>query len=158
MVATDTQGYVYVLVSPNCDSLKIGGSDYPPFKRLKEINHSEPYKHWGKWELADFRQVRNWRKVKRSLHYAFRSRLNTRLPHQKELFRISLKEASDAFHAVDEDEIIGKPKVDRMFYDAPFRDYLQQLFVFAGLTHWLAYQGAWTFVLFPATEEGVILR
>ena len=150
----EQQGYVYILISPNCDSLKIGGSDYPPFKRLKEINHSEPYKRLGKWELADFRQVHNWRKVERSLHYAFRSRLNTEQPNQKELFRISLKEAADALNGIDEAEIIGKPKIDRMFYDVPFRDYLQELFVFSGLTHWLAHQGAWTFALFPATEGG----
>lgn len=54
MFDTESIGYVYILTSKNCDSVKIGGSDYPPIKRIKEINQTEPYKKLGKWELADF--------------------------------------------------------------------------------------------------------
>lgn len=151
---TNTQGYVYILASKNCECIKIGGSDYPPLKRIKEINITEPYKSLGKWELADFRQVTNWRKVEYQLHYMFRSKLNRQQKNQKELFYLSIKEASDALNKVDESLIINKPKVDRMFNDKQLFNYSQQLFIFSGLTHWLEYQGIWTFVLFPSTSGG----
>ncbi|MBS6044723.1 MAG: hypothetical protein KH936_03745 [Neisseria sp.] len=48
MFDTESIGYVYILTSKNCDSVKIGGSDYPPIKRIKEINQTEPYKKLGK--------------------------------------------------------------------------------------------------------------
>ena len=148
------QGYVYVLSSVNCDSIKIGGTNYPPIKRIKEINSTLPYKNLGRWQLADFRQVTDWRAVEYQLHYCFRSKLNIRQPNQKELFYLSIKEAIDALNNVDDAFIIYKPKVDRMFHDEHFCHYLKELFVFSGITHWLEYQGAWTFVLFPATEGG----
>lgn len=147
-------GYVYILTSPNCDSIKIGGSDYPPIKRIKEINHSEPYKAYGEWHLADFRHVTDWRKVEYFLHYQFRSFLNTKIANQKELFLLPFNTASQALEAIDESLIVAKPKVDRMFNDAKFRDYLMLLIEWSGLSHWLDYQGAWTLVLFPTTDGG----
>lgn len=154
MFDTESVGYVYILTSKNCDSVKIGGSDYPPIKRIKEINQTEPYKKLGKWELADFRQVNNWRKVEHYLHYRFRSCLNTNQANQKELFYLSVKEASDALNDLDENLIIYKPKVDRMFQDEYLCSYLKNLFILSGLVHWLEYQGVWTFSLFPSTNGG----
>jgi hypothetical protein len=57
------EGYVYILTSPNSDCITIGGTDYPPLKRIKEINLSEPYKSLGPWSLADFPQVSDWKNV-----------------------------------------------------------------------------------------------
>ena len=148
------QGYVYILSSVNCNCIKIGGTDYPPIKRIKEINNTEPYKSLGRWELADFRQVTDWRAVEHQLHYSFRSKLNIQQANQKELFDLSIKEAVSALNEIDDEFILYKPKVDRMFHDQQFRGYLKELFVFSGLTHWLEYQGAWTFVLFPGTNGG----
>lgn len=147
-------GYVYVLISKNCESIKIGGSDFPPLKRIKEINTTEPYKSLGKWELYDYRQVKDWRKVEYQLHYKFRSKLNKIQTNQRELFNLSPKEASESLNTLDESLIVHKPKVDRMFNDIEFKQYLEHLFVFSGLTNWLVYQGLWTFVLFPSTEGG----
>lgn len=87
-------GHVYILVSPKSKYIKIGGTDYPPLKRIREINTSEPYKGLGPWRLADFRQVTDWRKVEASLHYAFRSKLIKDIDGQKELFHISVLDAS----------------------------------------------------------------
>ena len=66
-------GYVYILTSPNTECVKIGGTDYPPLKRIKEINSSEPYKSLGPWSLADFRQVKNWKEIEYNLHYTLKS-------------------------------------------------------------------------------------
>ena len=147
-------GQVYILVSPNSEYIKIGGSDYPPLKRIREINTTEPYKSLGPWGLSDFRQVTDWRKIEASLHYAFRSKLIKNIDGQKELFHVSAHEASAKLNQIDPSEILKKPKVDRMFQDEDFTTYILQLFSFTGLMNWLDIQGAWTFVLFPATEGG----
>lgn len=149
-----SSGFVYILDSKNSDCIKIGGTDFPPIKRIREINSTEPYKKLGEWHLADFRQVLDWRKVESNLHYRFRSKLNTQQSKQKELFYLSIKEASDALNDIDEQMIIAKPKVDRMFCDNNFKDYLSHIFQLSGLLQFLDYQGAWVFVLFPSTEGG----
>ena len=147
-------GYVYILSSPNTDCIKIGGSDFPPLKRIKEINNAEPYKSLGPWSLSDFRQVNEWRKVEYNLHYAFRSKLDDTIDQQKELFHVSVFDASKKLDEIDPELIIGKPKVDRMFQDDAFLKYIIKLFSFTGLLHWVDIQGAWTFVLFPSTSSG----
>ena len=37
MTSKDTCGYVYILQSPNCGCIKIGGTDFPPLKRIREM-------------------------------------------------------------------------------------------------------------------------
>ena len=149
-----SSGYVYILQSANCDCIKIGGTNFPPLKRIKEINATEPYKSLGYWTLADFRQVADWRTVEHNLHYRFRSALNRKTPNQKELFHISTAEASKALNELDESQILYKPKIDRMFQDEAFLSYIVRLFLFTGLVHWIEQQGIWTFVLFPSTNGG----
>ena len=147
-------GQVYILVSPNSEYIKIGGSYYPPLKRIREINTTEPYKSLGPWSLADFRQVTDWRKIEASLHYAFRSKLIKNIDGQKELFHVTAHEASVKLNQIDPVEILKKPKIDRMFQDEDFSNYILKLFSFTGLMNWLDIQGAWTFVLFPSTSGG----
>ena len=43
------QGHVYILESDNCDCIKIGGTDFPPAKRLREINKTD--KHYDEFEI-----------------------------------------------------------------------------------------------------------
>jgi hypothetical protein len=148
------EGFVYILISPKTEYIKIGGTDYPPLKRIKEINTTEPYKSFGPWSLGDFRQVKDWRKVEYNLHYTFRSKKVGEIEGQKELFALALHEAASKLNELDPADIISKPKVDRMFQDEKFCEYLTQLFNFTGLMHWLDTQGAWTFVLFPGTNGG----
>jgi len=150
----ETEGYIYILESPKTELLKIGGSDYPPSKRIKEINSTEPYKSIGPWSLVDFRQVKDWRKVEYNLHYAYRSKLDETIEQQKELFFISKQEVAKRLNEIDPAEIVNKPKIDRMFQDSDFSNYIINLFQFTGLLNWLNIQGAWTFVLFPSTAGG----
>ena len=154
MANETAQGYVYILTSPRTDCLKIGGTDFPPLKRIREINLSEPYKGLGPWSLADFRQVEKWREVEYSLHYTFRSKADTEIESQKELFHISLFEASAALEKIDQSYIVRKPKIDRLFQDEVFKGYLLRLFGFSGMFSWLDVQGAWTLTLFPSTSGG----
>lgn len=126
---------------------------YPPIKRIKEINSIEPYKSIGPWSLADFRQVKDWREIEYNLHYTFRSSLNTAIKKQKELFHISIQEVKEKLNNINPDKIIHKPKIDRMFQDDDFLNYITELFIFSGLINWLNFQGGWTFVLFPGTFD-----
>lgn len=148
------RGHVYVLDSPNCPYIKIGGTDHAPMKRLKEINGVSPYRELGPWSLADFRQVKDWRKIEAHLHYVFRSALVTEVAGQKELFAAARHLVSARLQSLDPDDVISKPKVDRLFQDADCADYLTRLFAFSGLLHWIDLQGAWVLTLFPATAGG----
>jgi hypothetical protein len=151
---TRLEGHVYVLVSPVCEFIKIGGTDYAPLKRIKEINSCEPYKSLGPWSLHDFRQVADWRKVEYALHYTFRGRLVKSIAGQRELFAISPVEVSKHLDQIDESLVLRKPKVDRMFQDHEFAGFLAKLFRYTAILNWLDLQGAWTLSLFPSTSGG----
>ena len=153
-IAQGLEGHVYVLVSPVCEYVKIGGTDYAPLKRIREINSCPPYKSLGPWALHDFRQVADWRKVEYAFHYAFRSKLVKSITGQKELFAISRVAASRHLEAIDDSVVLKKPKIDRMFQDNEFAKFLGKLFRITGILNWLDFQGAWTFSLFPATNGG----
>jgi hypothetical protein len=147
-------GYVYILTSQNSPCVKIGRTDICPMKRIREINNTEPYKSLGPWTLGDFRQVSDCRTVEYDMHYAFRSKRNEVIREQKELFNITLADASDRLNQIDPALIVGKPKVDRMFQDEAFRTYLTTLFMFTGLSKFYDDQGGWTLTLFPNTAGG----
>lgn len=148
------QGCVYVLTSAACEFVKIGGTDYAPLKRIREINGCEPYRSRGPWTLHDFRQVADWRQVEYDLHYAFRAHRVRDIEGQRELFAVSPHRVARRLEAVDPALITGKPKVDRMFNDDGFARFLGQLFQVTAILNWLELQGAWTFSLFPSTGGG----
>lgn len=153
--ANRSEGHVYVLVSPICKYIKIGGTDHPPLKRIREINSCEPYKGIGPWVLHDFRQVSDWRKVERRLHYIFRSKLVRSLAGQRELFATTPIEASAKLNdEVPPDLLLRKPKIDRMFQDEELANFLGKLFRSTTILNWVNLQGAWTFSLFPRTMGG----
>ncbi|MBI4695016.1 MAG: GIY-YIG nuclease family protein [Gammaproteobacteria bacterium] len=147
-------GHVYILTSPNSQYVKIGGTGSAPMKRIKEINVCTPYRELGPWTLYDFRHVSNWRKVEYDVQYAFRAHLVKTVQMQKELFAISPRAASQQLVSSSSQSTIKQYKIDRMFQDAEFFEYVQKLFRLTGLLNWLDLQGAWTFNLFPATGNG----
>ena len=147
-------GHIYLLVSPKTKLVKIGGTDFPPLKRIREINSSPPYRELGPWTLADFRQVNDWRKVEASLHYAFRSKLDVNVDGARELFHVDRQTVSLKLSEIDPNQLVKKPMIDRMFQDSEFSNFIQRLFAFTGLLNWLDIQGAWTFALFPTSGGG----
>lgn len=151
---TEASGYVYILESPATNYIKIGGTGICPMKRVQEINMTEPYKSLGPWHLTDFRQVADWRLVEHFLHKTFLGQRVYEIEGQKELFSASAIAAHNRLNQIEPEQLIGKPKVDRMFMDDPFREYLIWLFAFTGLAQWMDYQGAWTLSLFPSTNCG----
>ena len=148
------QGHVYILESENCDSIKIGGTDFPPSKRLKEINETEPYKSLGPWKIVDFREVIDWRKVEHNLHYRFRDFRNYDISNQKELFYVHKHIAMEALNSINPEEILYKPKIDRLFQDDRFLKYISNLFLYSGLIHCIDIQGVWTLSIYTQTNQG----
>ena len=51
------QGFVYILVSPNSNFVKIGGTERPISERLRDINGTSPYSDHGPWELRTTDEV-----------------------------------------------------------------------------------------------------
>ncbi len=154
MDVNNSEGHIYVLTSPSCQYIKIGGTDHAPLKRLREINACEPYKSLGPWTLHDFRQVTNWRKVEHTLHYAFRSQRVIAIEGQKELFNVPAATASEYLEQLNASVIVKKPVIDRMFQDRELSRFLEQLFRTTAILNWIDLQGAWTFTLFPSTGKG----
>ena len=148
------QGHIYILESDNCESLKIGGTDFPPAKRVREINETKPYKNLGPWRLVDFREVVDWRKVEHNLHYQFRNFLNYEISNQKELFNIHKNIAIEALNKIDPNEVLYRPKIDRLFQDERFLKYLSKLFIETGLIYCIDIQGIWTLTIFTQTANG----
>jgi hypothetical protein len=136
----NTAGHVYVLISPICEYILIGGTDAAPFKRIREVNARGPYKVLGPWSLYDIRQVADWRRVERSLHSTFRSKLVKSIRGQKELFATSPTEVSRKLEQLDAAQVLEKPKIDRMLQDAVFARFLGRLFRSSAILKWLNMQ------------------
>lgn len=67
-----SKGFVYILVSPNSNYIKIGGAEKPITERIRSINGSTPYGDHGPWQLSDFLHVTDWRSIEANLHqYSF---------------------------------------------------------------------------------------
>lgn len=148
-------GYIYVLTSPNCSSLKIGRTENLPPHRLREINQTPAYQQHGPWRIADIVQVTDVVAVESRIHRAIRSRHNSSIEHQNELFELSLVEARSLLRTVPAvTEIDGYPKLERCFFDPALAAYLDALYASAGLSNFVADQGAWTLTLFTSTAGG----
>jgi hypothetical protein len=80
------QGFVYVLVSPNSNFIKIGGTERPISERLRRINGAESYSDHGPWELSDFPHVTDWRLVEGELHRHFQKHNFRDVVGTRELF------------------------------------------------------------------------
>jgi hypothetical protein len=148
------KGFVYVLISNNCEHIKIGLTMKPPFMRIREINQSENYASYGPWELSDFREVYDCALVERKMHMKFDDRRAKIDTAAEELFAVPPSEARRALETLEPELLVRQEAADRMFIDKDFALYIGKLFTFTGLPAWLSIQGAWTFSLFPATGSG----
>jgi hypothetical protein len=93
------QGFVYILVSPNSNYVKIGGTERPISERLRDINGSSPYSDHGPWELSDFLYVTDWRLVEGQMHGHFRSNAVRDVTGTRELFSVPPHEARTRLQA-----------------------------------------------------------
>jgi T5orf172 domain len=87
------QGFVYILVSPNSNFIKIGGTEHPIAKRLREINSTASYADHGPWQLSDFLHVTDWQLVEGGLHRHFTNEKIRDVEGTRELFDVPPHEA-----------------------------------------------------------------
>lgn len=148
------QGFVYVLVSPNSDYVKIGRTERPIIERLRGINGHEAYSEHGPWELSDFLHVTDCALVERQMHNHFRDRHIATVVGTNELFGVPPHEAREKLRTVDARLRVDHEKTEQLFAERDVQLYLFKLFQLSGLYGNLDIQGAWTLSLQPKTAGG----
>src|ERR1700676_4576279 len=109
------QGFVYILVSPNSNFIKIGGTERPISERLRGINGTESYAGHGPWELSDFLHVTDWRVVEGGMHPHFVKRNVRAVAGTRELFNVPSHEARPRLRLTDVGLRVDHEKTDKIF-------------------------------------------
>jgi hypothetical protein len=148
------QGFVYVLVSPNSNYIKIGGTERPISERLRGINGTESYSEQGPWELSDFLHVTDWRLVEGEMHRHFQEQNIRDVVGTRELFGTPPHEARKQLRLTDVSLRVGHERTSELFSDRNVRLFLYKLFQLSGLFGNLDIQGAWTLSVLPKTKGG----
>ncbi len=149
-----SRGFVYVLVSPNSSYIKIGGTEHPISKRLREINGTASYASHGPWELSDFLHVTDWHLVEGKLHRHFQNTRVRDISGTRELFKLAPHEARKQLRLTDPVLRIGHEKTVQLFQNRDLQLFLFKLFQLSGLFGYLDMQGAWTLTVLTATMGG----
>jgi hypothetical protein len=147
------QGFVYILISPNSDYIKIGRTERPISERLRGINGGEAYAPHGPWELSDFVHVTDCTVVESAVHRHFRDR-NALVEGTKELFRVAPHEAREQIRLISAPLRVDFQRTDQLFHNPHVRLFLYRLFQLSGLYGNLDIQGAWTLSVLPQTNGG----
>lgn len=154
-LAQKRRGYIYILSSPNCPSIKIGKTETLPPHRLRQINAQSPYREHGPWRIVDVVQVEDVTAVETRIHRSISSRRNTKIAGQKELFDIALADARHLLRTVPRsEELYAYPKLERCFFNVQLVEYLSAIYQTVGLSNFLDDQGAWVLSLFTSTAGG----
>ena len=148
------RGFVYVLVSPNSNFIKIGGTERPISERLRGINGTVSYSDHGPWELSDFLHVTDWRLVEGELHRHFQKHNVRDVVGTRELFSAPPHEARQKLRLTDVALRVDHEKTDDLFANRSVRLFLFRLFQLSGLFGNLDIQGAWTLSVLPKTKGG----
>jgi hypothetical protein len=147
------QGFVYVLISPNSNHIKIGGTERPISERLRGINGTQAYSDHGPWELSDFLHVTDWRLVEGEMHRHFRKH-NVPIAGTHELFSTPPHEAREKLQSTNLALRIGHEKTSDLFANRSVWLFLFRLFELSGLFGNLDIQGSWTLSVLPKTNGG----
>jgi len=148
------KGFVYILISPNSDAIKIGGTEQPIAERLRGINSTKSYADHGPWQLSDFHHVTDWRLVEGHLHRHFKERNVRDIAGVQELFCVPPHEARKKLRETDPELRFDFERTKRLLKNPDVRLYLYRLFQLSGLFGNLDIQGAWTLSSLPSTAGG----
>jgi hypothetical protein len=149
-----SKGFVYILVSPNSNYIKIGGTEKPIGERLRGINGTASYADHGPWELSDFLHVTDWPLVEGQLHRHFQEHNIRDIVGTRELFNVPPNEARKQLRLTDTALRIGHDKTEQLFKNRNLQLFLFRLFQLSGLFGSIDIQGAWTLSLLPSTAGG----
>ena len=147
------QGFVYILVSPNSDYIKIGRTERPISERLRGINGGEFYAPHGPWELSDFVHVKDCVVVEGAAHRHFRDR-HAAVEGTNELFSVAPHEAREQLRQISGPLRVDSERTDQLFNNPHVSLFLYRLFQLSGLYGNLDIQGAWTLSVLPQTKGG----
>jgi hypothetical protein len=125
------QGFVYILVSPNSDYIKIGRTERPISERLRGINGGEAYAPHGPWDLSDFVHVTDCVVVESAVHRHFQDR-NVLVVGTKELFSVAPHEAREQLRLISAPLRVDFQRTDELFHNPEVRLFLHQLFQLSG--------------------------
>ncbi len=148
------QGFVYILVSPNSNYIKIGGTEKPIAERLRAINGTAPYADHGPWQLSDFLHVTDWQLVESGVHRHFQKKQIRDVAGTRELFNVAPHEARRRLRLTEVALRVDHDKTAQIFTNRDLSLYLFKLFQLSGLFGSLDIQGAWTLHLLPRTSGG----
>ena len=148
------QGFVYILVSPNNNYIKIGGTERPIDVRLRQINGTESYADHGPWALSDFLQVTDWQLVEGKLHRHFQQQRIRDIAGARELFNVSPHTAREQLRSAPDNLRVGHDKTLELFKDRDLQLFLFKLFQLPGLFGNLDIQGSWTLSILTSTMGG----
>ena len=148
------QGFVYILVSPNSNYVKIGGTERPISERLRDINGTSPYADHGPWDLSDFLYVTDWRLVEGEMHRHFQSNAVRDVSGTRELFATPSHEARMRLRSTNSVLRIDHERTEQIFSNRDVKLYLFRLFELSGLFGNVDIQGSWTVTLLPKTNGG----
>lgn len=95
--------------------IKIGGTEHPISKRLREINGTASYASHGPWELSDFLHVTDWHLVEGKLHRHFQNARVRDISGTRELFKLAPHEARKQLRLTDPVLRIGHEKTVQLF-------------------------------------------
>lgn len=149
-----SKGFVYVLISPNSDYVKIGGTGNPISQRIRQINGTTLYVDHGPWELSDFLHITDWRLVEGAMHKHFHKNKVHNVEGTRELFTVTPHAAREQLRRTESTLRIGNDKTEELFKNSDVRLYLYRLFQFSGLFGNIDIQGAWTLSVLPHTAGG----
>jgi hypothetical protein len=149
-----SQGFVYVLVSPNSDFIKIGGTEHPVAVRLKQINGTASYGDHGPWILSDFLHVTDWQKVERGMHEHFATQKIRDVAVTRELFSAPPHSARTQLRLTEPSLRVDHEKTAQLFKDRELKLFLFKLFQLSGLFGNLDIQGSWTLSILTSTMGG----
>jgi hypothetical protein len=147
------QGFVYILISPNSDHIKIGRTERPISERLRGINGGEAYAPHGPWDLSDFVHVTDCVVVETAVHRHFRDR-KVSIEGTNELFGVAPHEAREQLRLISAPLRVDRQRTDQLFHNSDVALFLYRLFQLAGLYGNLDIQGAWTLSVLPQTNGG----
>ncbi len=144
------QGFVYILVSPNSNYIKIGGTKKPISDRIREINSVSSYARHGPWGLSDFLHVKDWQHVESALHQRFHKKRFIQkkkidVAATRELFDVAPYEARKTLRQTSAIHRVGHKETEKVFGTRDLKLFLFNLFQLSGLFGCFDIQGAaWT--------------
>jgi len=154
MATVMSQGFVYILVSPNSDCIKIGGTERSIEDRIRQINGTESYADHGPWQLSDFLQVTDWQLVERGLHQHFQEQKARDIAGTRELFDVSPHTARVKLRQTSVHLRVEHDRTLQLFEHPEVKLFLFRIFQLTGLFGNLDIQGSWTLTILTSTMGG----